>query len=169
MNFWFQVLLVLWPMYLANSCAMLFGGKTPLDLNAKAWDGERFLGKGKTFKGTFFGVFFGTLGAILALNVFPQAIASVFENYALFGFAVALGAVVGDILGSFIKRRLKIASGKEALLLDQLGFFIVGILAGSFFFVPSMEQILVMAGATLLVHRFSNWIAFKTKLKEVPW
>jgi len=49
MNFWFQVLLVLWPMYLANSCAMLFGGKTPLDLNAKAWDGERFLGKGKTF------------------------------------------------------------------------------------------------------------------------
>ncbi len=169
MAFWVQILLALLPMYFANSSAMLFGGKTPLDLNAKAWDGKPWLGKGKTFKGTFFGIFFGTLGALLIANLVPQHATATSENYILFGFFVSAGAILGDICGSFLKRRLNTESGKPVFLLDQLDFLAGGIVLGSIFFFPRWEQIAVMVIITLLVHRFSNWIAFKAKLKEVPW
>jgi CDP-2,3-bis-(O-geranylgeranyl)-sn-glycerol synthase len=169
MSFWIPIVLALLPMYFANSSAMLFGGKTPLDLNAKAWDGKPWLGKGKTFKGTFFGVFFGTLAALLIANLVPQAVLEISSNYVLFGFFVSVGAILGDMVGSFLKRRMDWEPGKPVLLLDQLDFLAGGILLGCLFFVPTLLQIVVMVLATLIVHRFSNWIAFKAKLKEVPW
>jgi CDP-2,3-bis-(O-geranylgeranyl)-sn-glycerol synthase len=169
MVFWIQIALVLLPMYFANSSAMLFGGKTPLDLGFKAWDGKRWLGKGKTFKGTFFGIFFGTLGALLIANLVPQHAAAISDNYIVFGFFVSTGAILGDVCGSFLKRRLDLESGKPVFLLDQLDFLVGGIVLGSAFFFPKWEQIAVMVIITLLVHRLSNWIAFKAKLKEVPW
>ena len=168
-TFWIQVLLALLPMYFANSSAMFLGGKTPLDLNAKAWDGRPWLGKGKTFKGTFSGVFIGTVAAVLIANLVPAWTAQIFENYVLFGFMVSIGAVLGDLAGSFLKRRLNIESGKPTLLLDQLDFLTGGIILGSIFFVPSLLQIAAMIFLTLLVHRIANWIAFKAQLKEVPW
>ncbi len=168
-DFWIQIALILLPMYFANSSAMLLDGKTPLDLGAKAWDKRPWLGKGKTFKGTFGGVFVGSLAAVIISNIVPQWTPQIFENYVLFGFAVSVGAIGGDIVGSFIKRRLKMESGKPFLLLDQLDFWVGGLALGSIFFVPSLWQIVAMILITLIVHRISNWIAFKAQLKEVPW
>lgn len=169
MVFWVQIILFLLPLYFANSSAVLFGGKTPLDLNAKARDGRRLLGRGKTFKGTAGGIFIGSLAAVIITNLAPEQTALVFENYVLFGFIVSIGAMAGDIIASFLKRRANIESGKQVFLLDQLDFLIGGIIFGSIFFVPTVWQLIVMIAITLLAHRFFNWIAFKTQLKEVPW
>lgn len=168
-GFWAAIVLTLIPMYITNSSAMLFGGKTPLDLNAKAWDNHRWLGKGKTFKGTFFGIFFGTLSASIIESLFSQQVHEMTSNFVLFGFVLSIGAIVGDLIGSFLKRRFGLQSGSPVWLLDQLDFLAGGLVFGSLLFVPTLSQIGVMVIVTLLIHRLANWIAFKTNLKEVPW
>ena len=43
------------PAYVPNNFAAIFGGGTPLDMGRVFQDGERALGDGKTFRGTFAG------------------------------------------------------------------------------------------------------------------
>src|SRR5438477_160806 len=127
MNWWLAAILLVLPMYFANSTAMLFGGKTPLDLGGKAWDGRRWLGKGKTFKGTFFGIFFGIMAAVALQALFPQTTAQMTPNFVLLGFVVSVGAILGDIAKSFAKRRMGFESGAEVFGLDQLDFLVGGL------------------------------------------
>lgn len=85
------------------------------------------------------------------------------------GFLLGLGAMVGDIAGSFIKRRYGIQRGKPAPLLDQEDFII-----GSLFFAallvavnPSWAVLLLVI--TPLFHWVSNIAAYKLKVKDTPW
>lgn len=157
------------PMYFANSFAMILGGKTPLDWNTKFFDGNPLFGSGKTFKGAFFGIAAGTFAAILILLLFPAGAAQLTSDYLLLGFLLSVGAIAGDIAGSFVKRRSGIEQGKEAPFLDQLDFVVGAIVFGSILYTPKIWEVAVVAGVTLIVHRISNYIAFKAKLKKVPW
>ena len=53
MEFWIlfilRVSLMAIPLYLCNSLALVFGGKTPIDGERKFFDGRPLLGRGKTF------------------------------------------------------------------------------------------------------------------------
>ena len=71
-------------------------------------DGHPFLGKSKTWRGIFSAVFGTGLAALL--------IGWSFE----FGAVVALWAMAGDLLSSFIKRRLALPPSSMALGLDQV-------------------------------------------------
>ena len=58
------ILIVLWimgPAYIANSVAVLTGGKYPIDQGKISSDGNRILGDGKTWSG----LLGGTLGGII--------------------------------------------------------------------------------------------------------
>ncbi|HLC92815.1 MAG TPA: CDP-2,3-bis-(O-geranylgeranyl)-sn-glycerol synthase [archaeon] len=169
MDFLAGVILYLAPMYFANSSAMLLGGKTPLDLGKKFPDGRPIFGKGKTFKGFFFGTLIGTLAAFVINLLFEAQVASLLPDYMLLGFLLSLGAILGDMAGSFLKRRIGMAPGKPAFFLDQLDFVAGGILLGLPVYVPGIAQIAVMAAVTLVVHRLSNYFAYKINLKKVPW
>ncbi|MBU1120395.1 MAG: CDP-2,3-bis-(O-geranylgeranyl)-sn-glycerol synthase [archaeon] len=164
-----RIALMLVPMYLANSGAMLLGGKTPLDLNKKFIDGREFLGKGKTWKGSFFGVILGLIGAGIIAFIFTDFTVLLTENYLLYGLLLSVGAILGDIAGSFLKRRLAIPPGKEAFPLDQLDFVLGGILLGGILHIPLIEEAVVIIIFTVIAHKFTNFIAFKIKLKKVPW
>lgn len=164
-----RIALMLIPMYVANSGAMLLGGKTPLDLNRKFFDGREFLGKGKTWKGSFFGAMLGVIGAGIIAFLFTDFSALLTENYFLYGLLISVGAILGDIAGSFLKRRLAIPPGKEAFPLDQLDFVLGGLLLGAFMHIPLIEEAIVIIVFTVIAHKFTNFIAFKIKLKKVPW
>ncbi|MFH1587794.1 MAG: CDP-2,3-bis-(O-geranylgeranyl)-sn-glycerol synthase [Candidatus Diapherotrites archaeon] len=163
-----RIFLYIIPFYFANSSAMIFGGKTPLDMGIKL-NNHRILGKGKTFKGTIAGILIGTLVAILIQFIYPSVNEILITNYVLFGFLVSVGAMIGDIAGSFFKRRAGIESGEEVLFLDQLDFVFGAIILGSIVYVPDFYEILGICILTLFVHKISNWIAFKLKIKKVPW
>ena len=90
-------------------------------------------------------------------------------NYFLYGSLLSAGAIAGDLIGSFIKRRFNIERGKPVLLLDQLDFVVIGMLIGSLIHLVSIELFLLICVITLIAHRISNFIAFKFKLKKVPW
>ncbi|MCR4368770.1 MAG: CDP-2,3-bis-(O-geranylgeranyl)-sn-glycerol synthase [archaeon] len=163
-----KLLLYLAPMYFTNSSAMLFGGKTALDFGKKFWDAKPILGPGKTFKGVFFGITIGTMVAIVASLLLPQKTVA-FGNYVLLGFLLSLGAILGDMVASFFKRRNDIEQGSEVLFLDQLDFVFGGMFLGGFIYAPDFYEIVFVMLLTLVVHKASNYIAYKAKLKKVPW
>lgn len=164
-----RVSLIAIPLYLCNSLALVFGGKHPIDFGKNFFDGKPLLGKGKTFKGTFSGVFFAFLGVLILSTVFPQVNAIMATDYLAFGTLLAVGAVFGDFVGSFLKRRLGIARGKSVFLLDQLDFVLGGFVVASAVMLPSALEMLFLFALTMLAHVMGNWLAFLAKMKKVPW
>lgn len=168
-NFFMVVVLVAIPIYLSNSFALILGGKTYLDFGKNFFDGRPLFGKGKTFRGTIAGVVVGSVGALAVSVFFPGFTTAIGGNYFHYGFLLTIGAMLGDIVGSFIKRRLGLARGESVLLLDQLDFVAGGILLGMILFTPNVWQIAFLAALTLLMHKIANVIAFNARLKQVPW
>jgi CDP-2,3-bis-(O-geranylgeranyl)-sn-glycerol synthase len=162
------MVLILIPLYVANSTAMFLGGKTRLDFNLNFPDKKPFLGEGKTVKGTFFGAMAGII-AVFLVNYYFQGKVPIINDYFEYGMLLAVGAILGDLIGSFIKRRMNIERGKPVLVLDQLDFVVFGVLIGSLIHSISAELFIVICVVTLIAHKLSNWIAFKIKLKKVPW
>ena len=169
MDFLIKIFFYIAPLYIANAGAMILGGKTAIDFGTKFLDNNELFGKGKTWKGTIFGTIAGTIIALALATAFPVQTKSFFLDYLLLGFLLSLGAVLGDIAGSFLKRRFSIARGKPVLLLDQLDFVAGGMLLGALVFVPRLEEIVFIVILTLVVHKLSNYLAFKLKIKKVPW
>ncbi|HZX34501.1 MAG TPA: CDP-2,3-bis-(O-geranylgeranyl)-sn-glycerol synthase [archaeon] len=164
-----KLILYLAPMYFANSSAMLFGGKTPVDFGKKFFDGKPVFGKGKTFRGSFAGIAAGTIVAAAITQFFPEQAGLLGKDYIMLGFALSLGAIIGDMAASFFKRRNNIEPGKQVLFLDQLDFVMGGMIFGSAFYVPDFYEIIFVGVLTLAVHKASNYAAFRLKLKKVPW
>ncbi|MEM3199035.1 MAG: CDP-archaeol synthase, partial [Thermoplasmata archaeon] len=79
-------------------------------------------------------------------------------------------------VGSFIKRRLKIESGSNVLILDQYPFIIISLFLIYIFYqsqffkiVWNPVAIITLIIYTPLIHRFVNIIGYKLGKKEVPW
>jgi len=164
------LILILTPMYIANSTAMLFGGKTALDFGKTFFlDNRRIFGPGKTFKGAIIGIIFGITSALI-IDIFLKSYTLLLTpNYVILGVLLTVGSIVGDIIASFFKRRSNISPGTPVLFLDQLDFVIGALIFGSFIYVPTFFEVLLIALVTLVSHKISNYVAFKTKLKKVPW
>ena len=80
----------------------------PLDAGKTLADHYPVFGRSKTWRGVFASVILTVITALLL-------------NYDLvFGLIVAVLAMVGDLLSSFIKRRLKLQPSRMAPLLDQV-------------------------------------------------
>ncbi len=171
------------PAYVANGSALVFGGGTPLDMGKTLKDGRRLIGDGVTWKGFIGGVIAGTImGVILGLigqftgitiNQFSfGAINTVVYGDILsgliLGFLLAFGALCGDAIGSFIKRRIGIQRGKSAPIMDQLDFVIVAIIFS--LLVVSFNNfwfILLICVLTLIIHLGTNAGAYLLGLKDV--
>ncbi len=101
-----------------------WGGGRPID-GGRVWrDGRRLLGDGKTRRGFIGGVLIGTLvGGVVQYFITPGFYGSL-ETAVKLAFLLSFGALVGDLVGSFIKRRANLPRGYPAVGLDQLGFLI---------------------------------------------
>ena len=175
LSFFFMLMLYILPSYFANSVPVLLGGGAPIDGGRKMGDGQRLFGDGKTVRGFFSGAAAGTLvGALEAIalsgsqyDIYGGSAAA----YVLAGFLLGLGTMTGDLFGSFIKRRQKIAQGKPSLAMDQLMFLLFA-LAFSYPVASgllSLEAVLFLAVLTYFVHVVANVLAHRLGLKKVPW
>ena len=171
----YNSLIYILPAYIANASACIFGGGTPLDVGKKFIDGKRIIGNGVTYRGTFFGLLCGTIvavleGIIINLNIVGNT-AFYFNTFewAYVGFLLSLGALFGDMFGSFIKRRIGLAQGRPAPILDQLGFVVFAILFAYPIAPISFEMIIMLIIITPTVHLFGNIVAYKLGFKKVWW
>src|SRR3989338_7589059 len=130
---WIKLIVYLLPMYVTNASAVLFSGRTSLDFGAKFLDGKPLLGKGKTFRGTWFSLLAGFLTAGILFYVFPEFTGLLSSNYLMLSGLLCIGTHAGDLAASFLKRRLSLESGKEVLLLDQLDFLAGALILGSIY------------------------------------
>ncbi|MCQ5340501.1 MAG: CDP-2,3-bis-(O-geranylgeranyl)-sn-glycerol synthase [Candidatus Methanomethylicia archaeon] len=144
------------PAYIANATPVIFKGKKPIDFGKNFIDGKRIFGDGKTFEGFISGLFFGTLTGIIMGSPFR-------------GFLLSFGALIGDLIGAFIKRRLGIPRGKPAPLLDQLDFIFGALLLSSVFYPIELEIALFIIIITPPIHLISNIFAYLFKLKNYPF
>jgi len=154
----------IFPAYLANATPVVFGGGRSIDGGRVFTDGRPIFGPGKTIRGFLAGLIAGSLFGIL-----QGLAAGQFGFYATLGFLLSLGALTGDLLGSFIKRRMKLERGSAAPGLDQLGFVVLALLFASMVFVPPWEVILTILIITPPIHLATNFIGHKLKLKDRPY
>ncbi|SHG50589.1 CDP-2,3-bis-(O-geranylgeranyl)-sn-glycerol synthase [Halobaculum gomorrense] len=169
---------VMLPAYVPNNAAVLAGGGAPID-GGRTWDGRRILGDGKTWRGTAVGTIAGVALAV-ALNAVAGPVGAgagvdlpSFPPLAALG--LALGAMLGDIGASFIKRRSGRERGAAFPGLDQLDF-VVGALLLALALAPawtvetfSLERLAVVVVATPLLHVLTNGIAYLIGVKNEPW
>lgn len=114
-------------------------------------------------KGFAYGLLLGSVAAL--------AEAAIFQNAALVlvGIAASLGALLGDLLGAFLKRRLNIPPGHPLPLVDQLDFVLGALLVTSPLLRASLGAILILVIATVPIHLLSNAIAYALRLKRRLW
>ncbi|MCS7114015.1 MAG: CDP-2,3-bis-(O-geranylgeranyl)-sn-glycerol synthase [Candidatus Bathyarchaeota archaeon] len=150
------------PAYCANAIPVLIGGGLPIDLGKKFIDGKPIFGKNKTFKGFFSGLAVGTLVGLVESAFFP-------EYPALFGFLISIGALIGDLAGAFIKRRLGIAPGGPLPIVDQIDFMIGALIFALPLKVPCIKLAFTVLIITIPIHVLTNFAAYKMGLKKNPW
>jgi len=166
------------PAYVPNNAAVLAGGGAPIDAG-RTMGGRRLLGDGKTWRGTLVGTAAGTALA-LALTAVAGAVGDAL-GVALPGFPVlagvglALGAMLGDIGASFVKRRTGRQRGAAFPGLDQLDF-VVGALGCALVLAPgwfgrtfTLPVLVAVVVVTPLLHVGTNAVAYALGLKDEPW
>ena len=159
-----EALKFIFPAYCANAVPVIAGGGKPMDFGKHFFDGKPVFGKNKTFKGFFFG---------LTIGIFVGVVESLVFNYpfpfsVLFSVLTPLGALLGDLSGAFLKRRLGIAPGGLFPIVDQVDF-VVGALLFSLPLAIDWTLAMVVIIITPPIHLLTNFLAYKLKLKKNPW
>ena len=167
-----EALKFIFPAYCANGTPVLAGGGTKMDFGKNFIDGKRIFGNNKTFRGFFFGWAVGFGVGLMEGVVFG------FQNFpVLFALLIPLGALLGDLTGAFIKRRIGIAPGGLLPIVDQVDFVVGAVvfslplaLIGWQVGVTAFWQVaLTVLLITPPIHLFTNFLAYKMKLKKNPW
>ncbi len=161
-------------MYAANGVPVLLGGGPPIDFKKKFVDHRPIFGKSKTWRGFWSAIFLGFITGVLVRHLLIPILHPL-DQFTLpgddwFGFYLGLGAMLGDLIGSFIKRRLNLKSGASAPILDQSGFAIMGLLVAKVVY-PTLPWVyfFIVIPVSIIVHYTSNIIAYLLGWKKVPW
>ena len=169
------------PAFIGNPGAVITGGYIKMDLG-KSFHGKRILGDGKSWSGFIGGSLTGILsGIIIFYTVILLKIP--YGNYGKTIFdaiyvliPMSFGSLLGDMIGSFIKRRTGLKRGAKGSILDQwpfviMSFLLLFIFARPFFlkFYGNLITIIVILVMTPPVHRGVNILAYKFNIKDVPW
>jgi len=187
-----QALWFFLPAYLANPFAVVTGGGTPIDFGRVLADGERLFGDGKTWRGLVGGALAGaSIGLLLTLPfalgapespwsfgapivAFPSSLGIAFLSSGM----LALGSLLGDLVGAFVKRRLHKPRGAKAPGLDQYDFVAGALLASllipwwsvpRFFSGDGVYGLGAIILITPALHRAVNILGYRMGKKHEPW
>ena len=157
----FESILFVLPLYFINAFLLIqavfvkkFTGKENIFFDKPI--SKKIFGENKTWLGLFFSVTLCTLFYFfLGRPVFA-------------GLLIGLFMFFGILASSFLKRRLGKACGEKCFL-DTIDFLIGGSVGYFIFFGELVQGFVLLIPITFVLHRFANIIAFKLKLKKVPW
>lgn len=161
------------PAYIANMCPVFFG---KLNLPGGKPISEPWFGAHKTWRGFYAGY----IGAFLALYfqtiLFAKGISLDFSllnyleiNIWLYAFLFGVGALIGDMVKSFFKRRLNKKPGSPWFPFDQIDFVLGAILFIYPVYHLSIIYVIIILLLTPLLHFLTNLLGYFLKLKEVWW
>jgi len=124
------------------------------------------LGDHKTIRGLISGILLGTAtGPFLhILGLDPDL-----HNATIRAALLSIGTHIGDLTGSFIKRRINLKPGTSAPVLDQIGFLIFALLLTYPKYPVDIETLIILTVLTLILHPLTNLIAYIAKIKDKPY
>ncbi|MBI2656966.1 CDP-archaeol synthase [Candidatus Woesearchaeota archaeon] len=145
----------------------------PVDFDRKL-NNKPILGKNKTFRGLVFGIVFSIIIAyfqFLLYNIEFYKNISFFnyQNWLLFGFLIGLGALTGDLIKSFFKRRLGIEPGEKFVPFDQTDFVVGALIFIMPIFKLTLKIFFVSLLLSFVLHIIVNHIAFYLKIRNEKW
>ncbi len=180
LGFWYVL-----PAYIANGFAVFAKfakSRHPIDGDRFLRDSQPLFGPGKTWEGFLIGFISGVLIGLLQVVAAPYLLALIVQYLYLppelvpivlvtvpLVMLVALGALLGDLIGSFIKRRMKITRGRPAPILDQLDFLLMAMLLGALVIPIPLVIAIFLLIVTPLIHLLANIIGYFLGLKKEPW
>jgi CDP-2,3-bis-(O-geranylgeranyl)-sn-glycerol synthase len=146
-----EFLIKFFPAMIANASPVIYA-KFPFNKPMN----EKLFGKNKTWYGFIFGSLSG--GAIGYLVGFYFPVLN-FQN----SLAMSFGALLGDLIKSFFKRRVGIDEGKDWMPFDQIDWIIGGVAFS--FYIFSFYEILLLFIFLPFLHVLTNKVAKILKLK----
>jgi CDP-2,3-bis-(O-geranylgeranyl)-sn-glycerol synthase len=159
----------IFPAYCANAAPVIFGGGQPMDFGKRFFDGKPLLGSHKTVRGFLAGLIVGTLVGLAQTLIFEHVLFQYGTqfNYTIFlGFMLSLGALTGDLIESFIKRRLNRAPGSSLPVADQIDFILGALLFSIPVSPPSLPAAVIMLVITIPIHLLTNLGAALLNIKN---
>ena len=145
----------------------------PMDFNLTL-GGKPLLGENKTFRGLFFGILFSTaisfVQSLLYVNAAFESISFMdYSNWALIGFLMGFGALVGDMVKSFFKRRIGIKAGDRFIPFDQTDFVFGAIISIMPIFDVTLKIFVTCLLLSFILHIIVNHTAFFLGIRKERW
>jgi CDP-2,3-bis-(O-geranylgeranyl)-sn-glycerol synthase len=147
----------------------------PVDFNAKI-GGKRILGDHKTVRGFLVAIVFGILSCYIEIFFYSNffSIREIIPvdyyivNPIILGGLLGFGALVGDSVKSFFKRRVNVEPGKSWFPFDQFDYIIGGILFSLLYIQLSFGEYVILFIVWFLLHPITTSIGFIFKLRHKP-
>ena len=165
------------PAYFANMAPVIVKKipflNFPIDLNKKI-NNKPLLGKNKTFRGLIFGILFGIITAFIQ-HIFYQNGIFIglgfvdYSNWLPIGFLLGFGAIFGDLVKSFFKRRLNYEPGKPFIPFDQTDFVFGAIIFVYPLVSLTFDKVIIIFILSFVSHIIVNHIAFYTGARDEKW
>ncbi len=129
----------------------------PIDFNCRFTDGKPLFGGTKTWRGLIGSLLFTSLSALM-IGLDPGT-----------GLLAASGAMCGDLLSSFLKRRLGMRSSTRAPLLDQVPESLIPALLLMKAFDLSIVTIMVLVLAFFLLDVILSRLLYQLGIRKKPY
>ena len=129
----------------------------PIDWGATFIDGRSVFGSSKTIRGILSSIIATTASAPL-LGYGPEI-----------GGLIAVAAMSGDLLSSFIKRRVGLPPSSQALWLDQIPESLLPLLACSFILPLTIADILIGTVLFVVGELLLSRLLFKLHVRDRPY
>ncbi len=129
----------------------------PVDGGFKLADGYAVFGQTKTWR--------GILSSVLA----TIALALLLDINWFVGLLIALVAMAGDLLSSFIKRRSGLEPSSRAIFLDQIPESLLPALAASQFWPLGLIQVMVIVVSFFILEIILSKIFYKLGVRTKPY
>jgi len=163
----FNALYYIFPAYCANGAPVIFGGGPSIDRGRKFLDGKSIFGPNKTIRGFIAGLLIGILVGWAQETLAPNI--GLEKGSVVLGFVLSVGALIGDLIGSFVKRRLNLRPGAPLPISDQMDFVLVALLFSLMVDPPTIHAAAIIIILTLPIHLSANLIAYFLRMKKNPW
>jgi CDP-2,3-bis-(O-geranylgeranyl)-sn-glycerol synthase len=166
---------------LAKKFKMFESLATPVDKGKKLRDERHLFGENKTYRGFIVGMLGGIIGGILQSLLYNV---SFFNNISIegiaynnlifmicFGALMGFGAIFGDLVESFFKRRLGRGPGERFVPWDQIDLvfgayiFVTPVI----YFVISWQLFLCSIIVTFFLHVITNHAAYYLNIRKEKW
>lgn len=136
--------------------------------------GKNIFGDNKTYRGFIFGILFSVVIAHLQsllykFNSFKNISLVDYSNWLIVGFLLGFGALFGDLIKSFIKRRVGIKPGERFILWDQLDFVIGSLIFISFAVDITFKMVLAIIIISIMGHILVNHSAYYLGIRKERW